>query len=104
MPCAVCAGLAYFAGDAIADQWGVIAPTLPDLAAPAWAIRGWDWLKRGRSEEGYLGLPMTDTEMGADHHGCFAPAEPPSTPYLPPQEPRETTALLQDPQAFPSEP
>ena len=74
-------GVVYLAGDMLADQWAAVGPTLSSLRSMFWTPAGVDWLWRGRGDEGYSGLPMADTEMGPDQHGCFSPAEPPATPY-----------------------
>lgn len=96
------AGVVYVAGDVLADQWAAVRPTLASFRPMSWTpAAGVDWLWRGWGGEGYSGLPMADTEMGPDQHGCFSPAEPPATPYRPPQE---NTPLLPNPQAFPTEP
>lgn len=76
-------------------MWAAVAPIFPKLHPVSWisARLASVWNGQG-GEEGYAGLPLVDTEMGTDAHGCFSPAEPSATLYEPP--PQETTALLQD--------
>ena len=96
LPAVLCAGVAYFAGQDIAHVWAAVAPSFSDLRPSFWISARLTrlWIGRGGDEEGYAGLPLADTEMGANRHGCFSQAEPSATLYEPP--PQETTALLQD--------
>lgn len=76
-------------------MWAAVAPSFPELHPFSWIPVRWAGIWSGRGgEDGYAGLPLVDTEMGSDAHGCFTPAEPSATLYEPP--PQETTALLQN--------
>lgn len=83
-------------------MWATVAPSFSNLRPSSWAPAGLArlWAGGDGGGEGYLGLPLADTEMGPDQHGYFSPAEPPATLYEPP--PQEATAPLPDPRIFPN--